>query len=60
MTDKAIFKAKPIKGFSRETVVYVPVGSLSKLLQKSVEEVALKDKVIPTGHLYLLKDKVVL
>ena len=60
MNDKAIFKAKPIKGFSQKTVVYVPVDSPSKLVLKSVEKGALKDLTVPAGHLYLLKDKVVL
>jgi purine-nucleoside phosphorylase len=60
MTDKAIFKAKPFKGFSHKTVVYVPVDSPSRLVQKVVEKNAVKERIIPTGHLYQLKDKVVL
>jgi uridine phosphorylase len=60
MTDKSLFKAKPIKGFSHKTVVYVPVDSPSGHVQKAVEKDALKELVLPNGHLYRLKDKVVL
>lgn len=60
MTDKAIFEAKPIKGFSHKTVVYIPVDSPLRLVQKKIEKDALRERIIPTGHLYQLKDKVVL
>ena len=60
MENQSIFKASPIKGFSRKTVVYVPVDSPSKIIRKFLSKASIKKKNSSSGTLFLLDDKIVL
>lgn len=57
---EAIIKPKPIENFAREKVLYIPLDSPSRILQKTLKKNALKEKNTGIGFLYLFKKKVVL
>ena len=60
MDDEVIVKPKPIKDFARKKVIYIPVDSPSRIIQKALEKNAIKESITPYGRFYLLEDKVVL
>jgi len=55
-----IIKPRPLKGFSRPKVVYVPVDVPSGILGKWLKKKALRQKKTPYGSYFLLDDAVVL
>lgn len=55
-----IIKPRPLKGFSRPKVVYVPVDIPSGILGKWLNKEALRQKNTPYGSYFLLDDAVVL
>ena len=60
MSDKSIFDPKAIKGFSRKTVIYIPVDSASGVLKNYLNKSSLKKKSFLFKDLFLLEKKVVL
>lgn len=59
MMDEVLFKPRAIKGFSRRTVLYIPVDSLSGTIKKALSKTALKKKAWLGADLFLLEDKVI-
>ncbi len=59
MRDEVLFKPRAIKGFSRKTVLYIPVDSLSGTIEKALSETALKKKAWIGADLFLMEDKVI-
>jgi purine-nucleoside phosphorylase len=57
---KTIVKAEPWKGFAKKNIVYIPFDSPSRIIQKNLRKLCLKEKDIGFGWLYLLKNCVVL
>ena len=60
MVDDAIVKPRSLRGFDRESVVYIPSDTSSLLIEKRLEKKALKSIKTPFGHYILLKKKAVL
>lgn len=58
--EKSLFDPKAIAGFSRKTVVYIPVDSASGILKKYLIKNSLKHKSFLFTHLFLLTKRVVL
>lgn len=58
--EEAIVKPKPLRGFSRKNIIYTPFETPSRILQKTLKKIALKEINIGFGYLYLLKDSTVL
>ncbi len=59
MTDEVLFKPRAIKDFSRRTVLYIPVDSLSGTIKKALSKTAVKKKAWIGADLFLLEDKVI-
>jgi len=59
MRDEVLFKPRAIKGFSRKTVLYIPVDSLSGTIKKALSETAIKKKAWIGADLFLMEDKVI-
>lgn len=60
MKDESIVKPQPVKEFSREKVLYIPVDTRSRSIKKGFCKLALKEKPTPFGDLILLKNKTLL
>lgn len=58
--EKTIVRPEPWKGLDRKNIVYVPFDSPSRIIQKTLRKLCLKEKDIGFGWLYLLKNTVVL
>jgi uridine phosphorylase len=58
--DEGIIKPKPIRGFARREVLYIPVDSPSFTIQKALKKNTRKSKITPLSQLFLLKNKTVL
>jgi len=56
MTDEVLFKPRAIKGFSRRTVLYIPVDSLSGTIKKALSKTAVKKKAWIGADLFLQED----
>ena len=50
----------PFTKFKRCRILYVPIDSPTKFIQKNIKKKSLSGKITPFGHLYLLKKSVVL
>jgi len=59
MKEEVLFKPRAIKGFSRRTVLYIPVDSLSGTIKKEISKTAVKKKAWLGADLFLLEDKVI-
>jgi len=59
MRDEVLFKPRAIKGFSRKTVLYIPVDSLSGTIEKALSKTALKKKAWIGADLFLMEEKVI-
>jgi uridine phosphorylase len=55
-----IVKAKPLKGFSRKRVIYIPCDPPSRILWGLLKNEALRFKETPFGHVFLLDQILVL
>jgi len=55
-----IFKPKPLKGFSHQRAVHIPVDTPSRIIWNVLKKKASKDLKIPFGHFFLLDDTAVL
>lgn len=60
MSEDVIFKPRPFKGFSGETVLYIPCDIPSNLLQKTLHKSSTQEQSIGFGYLYQLKNQIVL
>ena len=58
--ERVILKPTPIKGFSRNKVIYIPVDTPSEVIKKYLKKNAHRDMDTPLGHFFLHGDKVVL
>ena len=57
--DESIVRPKPISGFKKKKVVYLPIDSPSGSLKRAVQRESSRKHKDPTGELYLLPDRVV-
>ncbi len=60
VAEDAIVKPKPLKGFDKETAIYIPFDTSSRLIGKRLEKGALKYEKTPFGHFILLEKKTIL
>ncbi len=60
MIEKGILQPKPIKGFSKERIVYFPLDAPSQSVLSLIKKSALKEIQSIFGDFYLLKDKIIL
>jgi uridine phosphorylase len=58
--DDAIVRPKPLKGFDKESAIYIPLDTSSRLIWNLLKKKALKDEQSPFGHFMLLGNKTVL
>jgi purine-nucleoside phosphorylase len=58
--EDSLVKPSVFKGYSHKTVIYVPVDSHSRIIQKTLAKESVKNRVLPMGHLYDLRDRTVL
>lgn len=52
--EESIVKASSFKGFSAERVLIIPADSPSRLFERSLEELSVKDRRLPMGRLFAL------
>jgi purine-nucleoside phosphorylase len=57
---ESIVRPKPIKGFQKQSVVYIPFDPPSQIIKKEIRKSSLKEIKMDPGTLFLLKDKIVL
>lgn len=60
MKDKVIVAPKPFRRFRRKRIIYVPCDFPDGLIRSSFQKFILREKNLGFGHLFLLKDKIVL
>jgi len=60
VAEDAIVKSKPLKGFDKETAIYIPLDTSSRLIGNRLEKEALKYEKTPFGHYILLEKKTIL
>jgi len=58
--EKTIVKPEAWKGFARKNIVYIPFDSPTRIIQKILKKLCLKEKDTGFGWLYLLKNLAVL
>lgn len=59
-TSEVIFKPRAVSHFGRKRVLYIPLDTPMKTIQNAIAKHSIKEKKEPFGHLFLLKNQVVL
>ncbi|MFP4081614.1 MAG: nucleoside phosphorylase [Candidatus Aminicenantes bacterium] len=60
MEDESIIKPKPLRGFKRKKVIYIPCDAPDQFIRKFFQKNILKEKTLGYGQFILLKDRTIL
>ncbi len=60
MREQSLAKPKPVRGFSKKRIIYIPIDSPTSTIHRNFKKYIQKNKQTPFGQVFLFSDKIIL